>query len=275
MIPSSIIEITASFLIMILVAFIAYLFYKLHRMLRKARGLDKPTLRLFLWLSAFTGFFVFHEVFTLIKYLQTFGYIATPLSLEGLGITGSLMHIVLALLIIPVLITSRRILEGLNLVKKLSGEVNLIHMNSGILRSIRGRLSAMFGDKSSSNILYALGKEEGSLIFRAFKGVKEGELPAMDPLLAARLLEARGLIEKGMLERDKAGKEFYFTLYGSVEAEGIRGDAPTCYFISGWLAGALEGLTGLQASAVEEECTAKGDPHCRIHVRLSSPLKRA
>lgn len=274
MILSSILAITASLLVIILVAFIAYLFCKLYRMLRKARGVDKPMFRLFLWLSAFTGFFVFMQVFMLIEWLQTFGYIATPLSLEGFGVAGSLIHLVLALLIIPVLTTSRRILEGLNLVKKLSGELNLIHMSPSILRSIRGRLSAMFSDKSSSNILYALGKEEGSSTVRAFKGVKEGKLPAMDPLLAAKLLEAKGLIEKGMLEGDKAGREFDFTIYGSVEAEGIRGDAPTCYFISGWLAGALEGLTGLQASAVEGECAAKGDPHCRIHIRLSTPPLR-
>ena len=276
MMLSSIIAITVRLSLIILAALIAYLFHNLYRMLRKARGLGKPMPRLFLWLSAFSGFFVFMQVFWLIQWLQTFGYIATPLSLEGFGVVGSLINLVLALLIIPVFTASRRLLEGLNLVERFSGELRLIHVNADVLRSIRRRLSAMFGDKSSCNILYALGKEEGLWRLRASKGVKEGgELPAMDPSLAARLLEATGLIEKGMLEGDKAGREFDFTLYGSVEAEGIKGDAPTCYFISGWLAGALEGLTGLEASAVEGECTAKGDPHCRIHVRLSSPLKEA
>lgn len=171
---SSIIAITVRLSLIILVALIAYLFHNLYRMLRKARGLDKPMPRLFLWLSAFSGFFVFMQVFWLIQWLQTFGYIATPLSLEGFGIVGSLINLVLALLIIPVFTASRRLLEGLNLVERFSGELRLIHVNADLLRSIRRRLSAMFGDKSSCNILYALGKEEGLWRLRAFKGVKEG-----------------------------------------------------------------------------------------------------
>jgi hypothetical protein len=161
--------------LIILAAFITYLFYSLYRMLRRARGTDKLMPHLFLWFSTFTGFFVFMQVFWLIQWLQTFGYIATPLSLEEFSILGSFINLFLALLLIPVLTTSRRILEGLNMIKRLSGMLDLIHMDANILRAIRRRLSVMFGDKSSCNILYALGKEEGSSILKTFKDVKGEE----------------------------------------------------------------------------------------------------
>jgi predicted hydrocarbon binding protein len=256
--------------LIIFLAFIACLFHNLYRKLRETKGENKLLSHLFLWFSIFTGFFTFMQIFWLIQWLQTFGYIITSLSLEKFGIIGSMINLASASLIIPIVIFSWRILKDLQLIKIASGKLKFMLINGDIFKSIKKRLSVMFDDKSSFNILYALGKEEGSSIFEVFKNVKKEGSRDMVLFLTMRLLEAMGLIEKGIMEKDKTGKEFDFTIYGSIEAEGVKSNAPTCYFLSGWLAGALKSLTGLEASAVERECVAKGDPYCRIHVKLSN-----
>ncbi|MEM3608597.1 MAG: V4R domain-containing protein [Candidatus Bathyarchaeia archaeon] len=242
---------------------LAYLFHNLQRILRKGGSGSKPMRGLSRWLFAFTAFFAFMQVFWLTQWLQTYGYIATPLSLEAFGATGAIVNLVLALLIAPIYAASRRILEGLRLAEMLKGRPSFIYLSRDLLKNLKGRLSTMFGGKSAKTILYALGKEEGA----ALVGTVEAKFEGLSHLL--KLLEVEGFIEKGEYGLEGRGV-VEVILHGSVEAEGVESNLPVCDFISGWLAGSLERATGLQASAVEEQCTAKGDPYCRFRIKLSS-----
>ena len=264
-------------LLIAVLGFTTLLFHALYKGLRRAGVTDKPMRRLFLSLLTFTSFLSFVTAFWLIHWLQMLGCIAIPLSLESFGVVESLINLGLAILVLPVYVASRRVFKNLKLLEELTGRIDLIHMSGAVLRHLRRRLSAMFGDKSASNILYALGMEEGQSFIRATKiGVGEPLLPLPSKAQLSsisRLVEVEGLAEKCEFKFDGGGERVEAILYGSVEAEGVESGVPVCNFLSGWLAGVFGKLTGLQASAVEEECIAKGDPYCRIRIRLGRSLE--
>ncbi|HID17599.1 TPA: hypothetical protein EYP26_04825 [Candidatus Bathyarchaeota archaeon] len=244
--------------------FAALAFYKLYRRLERFKGVGELMKDLSLTLLALAALLSISYLFWLLQWLQTFGYIATSISLERFGMLGPFVNIAVTMGLLAALIASLKFVNELKLDSILPKgfKFKFMIMNGAFLNNLRDRLSRIFGLNSAEVILYALGEEEG---LRAIRKAHE-DLDQIKLANLSRLVRAFGfgnirleLLNEGRLEA---------LLHHSVEAAGVKADKPTCHFTRGFLAGSLEALTGLRAVVAEEECAAKGDQLCKFNIRL-------
>jgi predicted hydrocarbon binding protein len=119
-------------------------------------------------------------------------------------------------------------------------------------------------------ILYQLGQSYG------FEVGIQGKDIVKDPTMAVRFLEYYGLLagwgrfEAPELEKkaDRLAESVTVKVYNNFFARATKSETgnPSCFFVSGLLAGVLEGLLGDHCNCLEIECMSTGSEYCEFIV---------
>jgi len=115
-------------------------------------------------------------------------------------------------------------------------------------------------------IWYLIGVSAGKSFTRLTKEVEEGLSHEGFLEHIAKTLSSTGWGKMQIVSFDESNLEFKVRVVNSPFARnGLRSETPSCFYIKGFVKGALEEITGKKLECTETMCKAKGDPYCEFH----------
>ncbi len=154
--------------------------------------------------------------------------------------------------------------EGEALLKMFN--VRVIVLRAGTFIDIQKRMEALLGDEAAA-LLYEVGiqagRESAKVLRRELNNQQENFLEKW-----AKFYQSAGAgwfkIEEINFRRRGAS---YIKIKQSFIAEEYgKSSKPVCHFLCGFLAGALQVITGKTLTCEEIKCVAKGDPYCKFRL---------
>ena len=144
-------------------------------------------------------------------------------------------------------------------------EVRYLLIRPETLIDFQKAVEAELGERTGE-LIYAGGYTGGSLSSRRYKEV----FGYSDEEIVNFMCRMGGQIGWGRFEveaLDPTAGRLVVRVYDSPFAEAYGpSDHGVCHFIRGVMAGLAAGIFGADVRAVETECAARGDPHCRFAV---------
>ena len=255
--------------ILVISTLVALLF--LGRVYRSIRRLEVEIIKPYISFTKFFFIFVailyFNQIFWLLQWMDASGYISLQLSKGATDVIVSLSNLLLVVGLWPIIISllmSQRMFGQL----AQSMQQGLV-LDVRTLRSMKDRLSKIYGDTSQTAIMYAMGKEDGQR--KATDIIKRLPQESHEAFIE-RILSLQRILGWGDIKVvSSEPKKFVVRIYDCVERRlGGKSEKPECDYIAGLIAGIYEATHDLDAEASELKCVSQGNPYCEFNVTLGS-----
>ncbi len=138
-------------------------------------------------------------------------------------------------------------------------------MRNSTFGELQKALSRTYSPSAADAILIHVGRACGKRSALRLKTTAHNEADLLTALVELKNEERWcSLSYEGLSLTDKRGK---IIAENSFEAQGYgQSDAPVCWFLEGYLEGALSEISGATINLTQTECAAKGDQRCVFQI---------